>query len=376
MDKTVKAIKKLVQENLGIKKEERVLIFCDIISEHETPNDDDRTRRAQLAETAHSIFKYISKTNETVFLKYEATGTHGVEPPDYIWKEAFGSHVYGSLRDSGVLEALLKKKAGKKQILEAEQIVMERSDDAVDVVIALSNFSTSHTKFRDLVTTCAGARYASMPLFDPDMFLGPMDVDWNEVKENTVRIAEKLTDAVSATITAPNGTNLSIGLNGRQGIADTGILTEEGAFGNLPAGEAFIAPPEYTAEGLFVAEWGPTRKFKFPVKFEIKKGTIFILQGLDKFASSMRQQIDIEPKCAVLAELGIGTNPKASKPDNILESEKILGTIHIAFGDNMSFGGKIRTSFHQDFVLFSPTVELKYAEGNREIIIKEGKLVG
>ena len=63
----------------------------------------------------------------------------------------------------------------------------------------------------------------------------------------------------------------------------------------------------------------------------------------------------------------------AKRPDNILESEKILGTIHIALGDNSSFGGNVSTPFHQDFVFFRPTVILIHKDGNREILMKEGR---
>jgi len=60
----------------------------------------------------------------------------------------------------------------------------------------------------------------------------------------------------------------------------------------------------------------------------------------------------------VIAEFGVGTNPKAGLKTNILESEKILGTIHVAFGDNATFGGRNRAAFHQDFLVFKPTVDL------------------
>ena len=76
---------------------------------------------------------------------------------------------------------------------------------------------------------------------------------------------------------------------------------------------------------------------------------------------------------ANIAELGIGTNDKAARPDNILESEKILGTVHIALGDNSSFGGKISTPFHQDFVFFKPTLTLIYKNGRRKTLIRNGK---
>ena len=75
-----------------------------------------------------------------------------------------------------------------------------------------------------------------------------------------------------------------------------------------------------------------------------------------------------------IAELGIGTNPNAVRPDNILESEKILGTVHIAFGDNSSFGGRVKTPFHQDFVYFHPTLELTLRSGKKQTILAEGRM--
>ncbi|MDQ3940934.1 MAG: aminopeptidase, partial [Actinomycetota bacterium] len=53
-----------------------------------------------------------------------------------------------------------------------------------------------------------------------------------------------------------------------------------------------------------------------------------------------------------------GTNDAARLVGNTLEDEKILGTIHIAFGDNHSFGGVIRVSSHHDGIVLSPTVEI------------------
>ena len=56
-----------------------------------------------------------------------------------------------------------------------------------------------------------------------------------------------------------------------------------------------------------------------------------------------------------------------------LNRKKILGTIHIALGDNSSFGGNVSTPFHQDFVFFRPTVTLIDKDGNRKNLMKEGK---
>ena len=126
---------------------------------------------------------------------------------------------------------------------------------------------------------------------------------------------------------------------------------------------------------MLVIEWAPTEKLSSPIVFEIKNGKIFLVRGVSEYALSLRNKLDENPLNKTIAELGIGTNYMASRIDNILEAEKISGTIHIAFGDNKSFGGKVRTSFHQDFIVLEPTLTLEYEDGSREVIVDRKKIV-
>jgi leucyl aminopeptidase (aminopeptidase T) len=57
-----------------------------------------------------------------------------------------------------------------------------------------------------------------------------------------------------------------------------------------------------------------------------------------------------------LAEFGIGTNEMAKITGVILEDEKVLGTVHVAFGDNVSMGGSVNVQSHLDGLITSPTV--------------------
>jgi len=57
-----------------------------------------------------------------------------------------------------------------------------------------------------------------------------------------------------------------------------------------------------------------------------------------------------------VAEFGVGTNDKAILTGLILEDEKVMGTIHIAFGDNKSMGGTVRVASHLDGLVKKPTV--------------------
>ena len=82
----------------------------------------------------------------------------------------------------------------------------------------------------------------------------------------------------------------------------------------------------------------------------------------------INERIAEDPLKGNIAELGIGTNDKATRPDNILETEKILGTVHIAIGDNSTFGGKVSVPFHQDFIFFKPTMIVKKGCESVEIL--------
>jgi leucyl aminopeptidase (aminopeptidase T) len=370
------SIRDIFRINLAVKKQERVLLFCDRPSEHEKIDLQDierRTRLGCLALLAAEIGKGFCKT--LTFHEYPATGSHGAEPPDELWKHAFGIKAVDTLIKKDLLLPIISKTVEDADIRRAEDIIRRNKKAAVDCVIALSNFSTSHTRFRDFLTRICGCRYASMPLFDSSMFEGAMQVDWKSLAQRTRKIAAAINRAVSVEIRTRNGSRLVFSKKGRRAHADTGILTRPGSFGNLPAGEAFLAPLEGTARGRLILEWAPTRQLKSPIELVVRNGYVADVKGDDEYAVQLREKLADRKENSNIAELGIGTNDRARRPDNILESEKILGTIHIALGDNSSFGGKVKTPFHQDFVFFKPSVTLIYQDGNRRDILKGGQCV-
>lgn len=365
-------IDRIFTVNLGVKKWEKVLVFTDMIREDEVASDDERQRREALKRIAKEFTDAGKQFCDTVYMEFPSTGSHGAEPPVELWEAAFGSHAIWHLNDRKVLDKMLSKKAGEGDLKVADAIVREYSDDCPNAVIALSNYSTSHTKFRDLLTRVASTRYASMPLFEESMLRGAMTVDWNLLKERTERAASLLYGGDSVHVTSPNGTNITFSIKGRVADADTGILTELGAFGNLPAGEAYLAPVEGTSQGAMVLEWAPTRKLRNPVTLTVQDGKVINVSGDEELAVELAGKFRENPLFGNIAELGIGTNDKASRPDNILETEKIFGTIHIALGDNSGFGGRVRVPFHQDFIFFKPTVSVD-KNGERVFILKDGE---
>ena len=98
------------------------------------------------------------------------------------------------------------------------------------------------------------------------------------------------------------------------------------------------------------------------------------IRGNEPYRLKLEQKFAESAKNRNIAELGIGTNDRASRPDNILEAEKILGTIHIALGDNSGFGGTVSTPYHEDYVFYQPTLTAVMADASRITVLREGSL--
>jgi leucyl aminopeptidase (aminopeptidase T) len=366
------AIERLYNINLGIRKGERILVFTDIIKNYEKIDKIERERRENLRRIAQNVAQIGSKYGEVDYLEYESLEEHGVEPPAELWKFAFSREACERLIEEGLMERLLKK--DPLVVKNANEIINLYKEKAPDIVIALSNYSTTHTRFRALLTDICGTRYASMPLFEERMFYESMNVDWDLIAERSLKLKSLLDEGEETVIVSNNGTNLNLYIKDRFSFADTGILRTKGAFGNLPAGETFIAPVEGKSYGTLVLEWAPLRKLNSPLTLHIKDGRVVDIIGDDPYRKILMDKLSKNVNCSNIAELGIGTNDKANKPDNILESEKILGTVHIALGDNSTFGGNVKVPFHQDYILFEPTLKLKVKKKEKIILIDSGRV--
>lgn len=368
-------IRSIFTTNFALAPEESVLIFTDTVRDDETIAEPDLSRRQRLRDIA-LLMSEIGRTftKRVAYVEYPALSGHGVEPPVELWQAAFGKKAVTDLDRAGVLTGILTKTIDAENIEKAASILKKHANDAVHAVIAVANFSTSHTRFREFLTTTCGARYASMPLFDASMFEGPMCIDWKELAKKTRAIAKTVSAAETVTVTTPDGTKMTFSKKGRAALPDTGMLTKPGAFSNLPAGEVFFAPVEGSAHGTMVLNWAPTRELATPITVTVRQGLVTAVTGDEPYAEVLRQKLDERPENRNIAELGIGTNSRARRPDNILESEKILGTIHIAMGDNSAFGGIVKTPFHQDFVFFKPTITLTTADGRSTVLMKNGHM--
>jgi leucyl aminopeptidase (aminopeptidase T) len=228
---------------------------------------------------------------------------------------------------------------------------------ACDVFIAPASRSLSHTRARKAATD-KGARGATMPTVTADMLARLMDVDFDVLRARSQAVAELLSAADEAHITCPRGTDLRLDLGGREGIADDGDLTAPGAFGNLPCGEGFIAPAggEGTVATRSLASIGLVQGH--PAHLTIMDGRLTRAAGPegDRLYALLTGAGE---QGTNLAELGVGTNERARLTGNILEDEKMLGTIHVAFGASAGIGGTVSVPIHLDVVVTDATLTIE-----------------
>jgi leucyl aminopeptidase (aminopeptidase T) len=301
MDIREKRVVKNVLFNLmGLKKRERLLIVCD-------------EPLFKLADIFHHGAGEYGV--DSVLIKYPPRQIHGQEPPQIV------AHALANC----------------------------------DLALLFTSRSLSHTKARKNASK-KGARIASLPGISYEMAIRTLGYDYRKIRNKIQKCAQKLTRAKDIRVMTKKGTDISFSVRGRKGFSDTGIYNYRKAFGNLPAGEACIAPLEGTSNGVIVVDasiagWG---KVKTPHRLYIKNGFLVKTEPDDfyKFLSRYGK------KAKNLAEFGIGFNPKAKITGNVLEDEKAINTCHFAFGTNISFGGKIDAQVHIDVVVKRPQIYL------------------
>ena len=224
-----------------------------------------------------------------------------------------------------------------------------------DAALLITAKSLSHTNARKNASL-NGARIASMPGLTFEMAERALNVDYGAIIENNNKLFSLLKNKKYIRIKTKKGTDIGFNFENRNWIMDIGIYTKKGSFGNLPAGEIFSAPVEGKTNGVFVvdASIAGIGILKSEVRIYVKNGLVDKVAGNTeaKKLESMFKGKNYKN----IAELGIGTNPKAIITGNVLEDEKALGTCHIAFGNNKHFGGLIDVPFHIDCVIKNPEV--------------------
>jgi leucyl aminopeptidase (aminopeptidase T) len=240
---------------------------------------------------------------------------------------------------------------------------------AFDVVLCPTSKSLTHTDARR-AASAAGTRVATLPGVTEAIMVRCMNADYNRIAERTFSLCADLERTRVVRVQAPAGTDITMPIEGRKAYASSGLFRNKGESGNLPTGEAFLAPLEGRSNGVVVVDGSMAGigVVSSPIRIVVKDGYAEEISG---GAEAERLVALLDPHgrdARTVAEFGIGTNDKAILTGVILEDEKVMGTIHIAFGDNKSMGGTVRVASHLDGLITRPTVwfdDRKIMDGGR-----------
>jgi len=239
-----------------------------------------------------------------------------------------------------------------------------------DLVLGITTRSLTHTEAVRMAKK-TGARVATMPGITDEVFPA-LGVNYKKMAKFCKKVAKFYKKVREIKVEARLGTNLILGCRGREVQIDDGILNHRGSLHNLPAGEVGVAPLENSANGRVIFDICAVgvEKIKVPIEIWVRKGKIIKISGKSE-AKKFKHIIEKSDKNAkTLCEFSIGTNSSARLIGRVLNDEKALGTCHVAFGDNLSIGGKNRSKTHLDGVIKSPTIWF-----DNKLIMKNGRFV-
>jgi len=292
--------------------------------------------------------------------------------------------VLGALRtDPDVLVSISEEKLGKDRWAMNEKI--KAGDNSYDHYF---NYLLGEKKSRSFWS----------PSVTMDMFRRTVPIDYSVLRDECSRIKEVLDRGDMVHISAPSGTDLEIGIRGREARSDDGNFSESGKGGNLPAGETFISPELGASRGTIffdgsIASDRGIILIEKPIQCEVDAGLVTRIHGgseaarlrdtISRAREKTAQFVDqgkLPPEelehymtnTGNLGELGIGLNRSARIVGNMLEDEKVYGTCHIAIGAN--YDNDARALIHLDGLIRNPTITVT-GPSFQETVMKDGELI-
>lgn len=291
-------------------------------------------------------------------------------------KREIGLSLHENAIRMGYYALLVETKSGKINGEEPSPEVAELMQK-FDVVLCPTAKSLTHTNARR-AASAKGVRVATFPGITKEVMIRGMNADYKAISKRTIKLQKILEKGNTIKVTAPAGTDISFkikgrGIKSRKVIPSKGLFHKKGESGNLPTGEAFLAPIEGTSNGVFVVDGsmaGLGLIKNVNIRIEVEKGYATKITG-GLLAKKLNDQLNTVGKEARnIAEFGIGTNDSAKLSGILLEDEKVMGTIHIALGNNISMGGIVNVPIHLDGVVKKPTVWM-----DSKLLMKDGKLL-
>ncbi len=198
-----------------------------------------------------------------------------------------------------------------------------------------------------------------------DMFWKAINVDYDKLYQRGKVLAKAFKNADMVHLTSKKGTDLTFSVKKRKTLIDDGVISPEDlrnkdVGNNLPCGEVFMAPVETSANGRAVFDLAFRKGHRIEdIDITFKDGRMVKSKAKKNerlFKDVVKNSHGDKDR---IGEFGIGINPRVNKAIGyVITDEKIIGTIHIAIGENRGMGGKNESTLHWDMVMMKPDIEV------------------
>lgn len=227
-----------------------------------------------------------------------------------------------------------------------------------DVALLATARSYTHSEAAS-AARAAGVRLATSAGVSEAQLVAGLGADYERIAARAERLAARLSEAARVRVRAPGGTELEFSVVGLRGHAETGLYSRPGAIGNLPAGEAAIGLNPSSARGVVAIDgsYPGLGRLERPLRLIVEGGRALRAEGAQA-AFFERLWAERGDGVRSLAEFGIGANPSLALAGHPLIDEKVAGTVHFGFGNDLNFGGSNGVPYHADGTVLRPRVEL------------------
>ncbi len=309
-----KVIETVINKVLALKKEEKFLIVTDNI-------------KRELAEDFF-IYAVNNKFNVKLMLM-QALEQNGQEPPQEIAKEMLKSNVILILTDKSISHTEATRNAEKN-----------------------------------------GTRGISSPNMFVDILERSVDIDYDELIKFHQWLRPIILNSKEIEVKTELGTNLKFSVSETHGCPKHLLKNIPGYVGNLPTGEIDSGIKNANGKIVIDGSFPNLGLLEEVITLEVNDKKIKIISDNEN-SKKMKTILDkVGEEAYLLAEFGIGTNPKAKLTGKVIEDEKIRGTVHFGLGNDITYGGTNNIPLHLDGVIKEPTIIV-----DGIVVMEKGKFI-
>jgi leucyl aminopeptidase (aminopeptidase T) len=209
-----------------------------------------------------------------------------------------------------------------------------------------------------------------------NMFWNAVDTDYETLLYTGNRIADALKPGSFASVSSPQGSNITFTLDYYKARTNCGSSAETSATSGpsstwLPAGEAYIGIVPTSANGVLVVPYTEFRGGEIEnLRLTFKDGRIVNMTA-DKNVDLLKKALDISTGLKdVLSLIDVGINSESTQlAGSHYLSYEMAGIVTLGVGNNNWAGGNVESDFSIDFQLANTTLMV-----DGKILVENGQL--